>query len=209
MNLEYIYYKVLKKLQGRALRNVAKGREVKIYSGCQIYDSSIGDFSYCGSHTIMVNVEVGKFCSIAGGVTIGSAEHPMDWVSMSPVFENVKNSGTSVRFAKEELPPVKRTYIGNDVWIGAGAKIKQGVIVGNGAVIGALAMVTKDVPPYAVVGGVPAKIIRYRFSKDLIARLNASEWWNLDDNALKNVGKYIKKPEVFLSKIEDKKESYQ
>ena len=203
MNLEYIYCKILKKLQGRALKNVKKGREVKIYQGSQIYNSSIGDFTYCGPHTTMVNVEVGKFCSIAGGVTIGAAEHPMDWVSMSPVFEDVKNSGTSVRFAKEKLPEGKRTYIGNDVWIGAGAKIKQGVTIGNGAVIGAMAMVTKDVPPYAVVGGVPAKIIRYRFSEDIVTRLSVSEWWNLDDDRLRELGKYIKEPERFLSQIED------
>lgn len=201
MNLEFLYCKILKRLKGRALHNVKKGREVKIYSGCQIVDSVIGDFTYCSYDTKIINANIGKFCSIASRVTIGAAEHPLDWVSTSPVFENVKNSGTSIRFANEELPPVKTTNIGNDVWIGEGAMIKQGVTIGNGAVIGAMAMVTKDVPAYSIVAGVPAKVLRYRFTEEIIKDLEEIEWWNLDDNTLKKVGKYIKEPKKFISLV--------
>ena len=188
-------------MQGRALINVKQGRDVRIYAGCQIYNSSIGDFSYCSYQTFMNNVEVGKFCSIAANVVIGVAEHPTSWVSMSPLFEDVSNSGTRTRFAREKLPPIKRTCIGNDVWIGTGAFIKQGVIVGNGAVIGAMSVVTKDVPPYAIVGGSPAKILKYRFSEDIIERLNTSEWWNLNDDILRKVGNNIADPNLFLDSI--------
>ena len=198
MNLEYLYCKILKKLKGRALLNVKKGREVKIYSGCQIVDSVIGDFTYCSYDTKINKANIGKFCSIASRVTIGAAEHPLDWISTSPVFEDVKNSGTNVRFATEKLPPVKTTTIGHDVWIGEGAMIKQGITIGNGAVIGAMAMVTKDVPPYAIVAGIPAKIIRFRFDKNTISALQESEWWNYDDDKLKEMGKYIRNPEEFL-----------
>ncbi len=197
MNLEYIYCKILKKLKGRALHNVKKGREVKIYSGCQIIDSVIGDFTYCSYDTKINNANIGKFCSIASRVTIGAAEHPIDWISTSPVFEDVKNSGTNVKFATEKIPPVKTTNIGHDVWIGEGAMIKQGVTIGNGAVIGAMAMVTKDVPPYAIVVGIPARVIRYRFDEKRIKALQESEWWKFNDDKLKEMGRNIRNTEFF------------
>lgn len=201
MNLEYLYCKILKKLKGRALYNVKKGRGVKIYSGCHIVDTVIGDFTYCSYDSKIYKANIGKFCSIASRVTIGAAEHPMDWISTSPVFENVKNSGTNVKFAIEKLPPVKTTIIGNDVWIGEGAMIKQGVTIGNGAVIGAMAMVTKDVPPYAIVAGIPAKIIKYRFDENTIKELQKIEWWNFDDEKLREVGKNVRNPELLSNKI--------
>lgn len=197
MNLEFLYCKILRKLKGRALHNVKKGREVKIYSGCHITDSIIGDFTYCSYDTKINNANIGKFCSIAGRVTIGAAEHPLDWISTSPVFEDVKNSGTNVKFATEKLPPVKATTIGHDVWIGEGAMIKQGITIGNGAVIGAMAMVTKDIPPYAIVAGIPAKVIKYRFDENTIKALQESEWWNYSDDKLKEMGKNIRNPEFF------------
>lgn len=204
MNLEYLYCKILKKLKGRALHNVKKGRGVKIYSGSQVVESSIGDFSYCGYDNLIVKTNIGKFCSIASNVTIGAAEHPMEWISTSPLFEKVKNSGTSLRFANEELPPIKTTNIGNDVWIGERVMIKQGVTIGNGAVIGSMAMVTKDVPPYAIVAGVPARIIRYRFDESTIAALEESKWWDYSDDKLREIGKYIKEPKQFLESIRNK-----
>lgn len=201
MNLEFLYCKILRKLKGRALHNVKKGRQVKIYSGCHIVDTVIGDFTYCSYDSKINKANIGKFCSIASNVTIGAAEHPTEWISTSPLFENVKNSGTSLRFANEELPPIKTTNIGNDVWIGERVMIKQGVTIGNGAVIGSMAMVTKDVPPYAIVAGVPARIIRYRFDEITIATLEESKWWDYSDDKLREVGKYIKTPRKFIEAI--------
>ncbi len=198
INLEYLYCKILKKLKGRALHNVKKGRGVKIYSGCHIIDTVIDDFTYCSYDSKIYNAKIGKFCSIASRVTIGAAEHPLDWISTSPVFEDVKNSGTNVKFATEKMPLVKTTNIGHDVWIGEGAMIKQGVTIGNGAVIGAMAMVTKDVPPYAIVAGIPAKLIRYRFDENIIIGLQESKWWNYDDGKLREVGKNIKNPGILV-----------
>lgn len=206
MNIEYIISKIFKKLRGKALLNVVTGREVKIYSGCQIVDSSIDDYTYCSYDTTINKANIGKFCSIAGNVIIGAAEHPTTWVSTSPVFENVKNSGTSVKFAIEKLPPVKITTIGNDVWIGASAMIKQGVTVGNGAVIGAMAMVTKDVPPYAIVVGIPARIIRYRFDEATIKELEETKWWELSEEDLRKIGKYVKEPRKFIEAIKQQKQ---
>lgn len=203
MNLEFLYCKILRKLKGRALHNVKKGRQVKIYSGCHIVDTVIGDFTYCSYDSKINKANIGKFCSIASRVTIGAAEHPLNWASTSPVFEDVKNSGASFKFVKEELPPAKVINIGHDVWIGEGAMIKQGVTIGNGAVIAAMAMVTKDVPPYAIVGGVPAKIIKYRFPDDIILKINASEWWNKDDEIIRDASSLIKNPELFLIRIEE------
>ena len=80
--------------------------------------------------------------------------------------------------------------IGNDVWIGDGAFIKNGVTIGDGAIIGARAVVTKDIPPYAIVVGVPAKILKYRFSEQIIDRLLNTKWWNLDDSIIKKLPYY-------------------
>ena len=132
----------------------------------------------------------------------------MEWASTSPVFQNVKNSGSSVRFAKNELPKAKRTIIGHDVWIGHRAIVKAGVTIGTGAVIGAGAVVTKDVPAYAIVVGVPSQIIRYRFDKQMIEELISVEWWNLGDTALQELGEYIRNPQEFINRVKLYKQSH-
>lgn len=201
-SLLYLYSKFFKiVLRGKTVANCVFGKDVKINSGSQVIDSKIGNYSYVGYDSTILNAEIGSFCSIADHVAIGNAQHPTSWVSTSPVFQNVVHSGPSKRFCKNDVEPSLRTIIGSDVWIGWNAVIKAGVTIGHGAIIGAGAVVTKDVPPYAVVGGCPARIIKYRFGQDLCQDLIESNWWDLDDLRIQSVAQYIQNPEKFVSEV--------
>lgn len=202
MSILYYYSKFFKKIiRGKAIKNSIVDKTCKVGSGSQVVNSKIDKFSYCGYDCEILNAHIGKFTSIANNVYIGGAEHPIDWVSMSPVFQNIKNSGSKIRFSLLELPKSKTTIIGSDVWIGHGVSIKQGVKIGDGAVIGTGSIVTKDVEAYSIVAGCPAKIIKYRFSREIIEKLLDSKWWNLDEKILFEISKYIKEPETFIKAI--------
>lgn len=178
-------------------------------------ETDIGAFTYFVSGVVN-NVKFGRYCSVAADVNVGAGSHPIDWLSTHPFqFRNEFRFkvGDDFEFSKEykehivdrqkkASTKVKITRIGNDVWIGNGAFILPGVVVGDGAIIAARAVVTKDVPPYAIVGGNPARVIKYRFSDDLINRLINSQWWDyapwdLCDLQFHNI-------EEVLTKIENK-----
>lgn len=143
---------------------------------------SVGKKTYGNLYVLAFNrdskLEIGHFCSIAPGVTfILSADHPTDKVSTYPF--KVKIMGEALEgTSKGDI------IVGDDVWIGYGATIMSGVKIGQGAVIAAGAVVTKDVPPYAIVGGVPAKILKYRFSEEQISELVKIDYSRLEDSEI-------------------------
>ena len=163
--------------------NSELNKPVSVNKASRIYGSSIGRYTYVARDCLIQNTEIGRFCSIADGCSIGMPSHPTDMMSTSPVFLEGRNPlrANLASFRYENCP---RTVIGNDVWIGTDAKIKSGLSIGDGAIIAAGAVVTKDVEPYAIVGGVPAKTIRYRFPKETIELLLNKKWWELSDGEI-------------------------
>lgn len=161
-------------------------KSVVVYRGAKIKGSLVGRHSYIGNNTDVENAEIGSFCSIADHCRIGMASHTLNKLSTSPIF-TLKVNGCQEQWADKDTEDTKheRTILGNDVWIGSHVLVKGGVHIGNGACVAAGAVVVKDVPPYAIVGGVPAKVIRYRFPEDVIAQLEKLKWWNLPDEELK------------------------
>lgn len=169
-----------------------KGEKLKIEEGvvAEQYSTmpwkgfaSVGAFSYSTSH-FGGNIKIGRFCSIASNVTVMGGNHPLNRFTTHMVTYN----GNFDAFARDELHAEwhlkpfttisPQPVIGHDVWIGSNAVLKCGITVGDGAVIAASAVVTKDVPPYAIVAGVPAKIIKYRFSPEMIEEFLAVKWWD-------------------------------
>ena len=177
------------------------------------HEFAIGAFSYMVSGFYFA-VEIGRYCSIGEAVQMGRQDHPTGWLSTSPFqYLNDKLFSVGDDFSSSaeyhgyishlvgSVPGTKlqRTKIGNDVWIGHGAFLKAGVSVGDGAIIAAQSVVTKDVPPYAIVAGNPATIKRFRIPPNLISRVLALEWyrfapWQLGDvpfNDLENAIEYL------------------
>jgi acetyltransferase-like isoleucine patch superfamily enzyme len=143
-----------------------------------------GAFSYFNSSFSYFLTEIGRYCSVAGGVQMGAPEHPMDWVTTSSCaydrniwadFEIDRRFQGPV-FKEKDIKP-HTVIIEHDVWIGGDAYIKAGVKLGTGCVIGNSAVVTKDVPPYAIVVGNPGRIVKYRFPDEIISDLLESAWW--------------------------------
>ncbi|MCP1489066.1 acetyltransferase-like isoleucine patch superfamily enzyme [Pseudomonas fluorescens] len=156
---------------------------------------AIGAHTYIRSDCVLSAVSsIGRFCSISTRCFIGQqkSSHPTDWLSSHPF----QYTGTALTFD----PVVADVTIGHDVWIGHSAMILEGVQIGTGAIIATRALVTQDVPPYAIVAGTPAKIIKYRHDPDTIEKLLASEWWNVDVNALQTLP--LDDPEAALIQLQ-------
>lgn len=198
-------------------KNKYKNKNLELSLGCDIINSEfgknnflgenvtltnsfLGDYSYINSGSKLRNTKVGKFCSIGPNVQIILGKHPFDFVSSHPTFyANNKPFETFSDF--NYIDEYDNVVIGNDVWIGEGVLIPGGVTIGDGAVITARAVVTKDVEPYSVVGGVPAKFIKYRFTTEIIEEIKASKWWDWPDDKLKASHKLFHKPEFFIKNL--------
>ena len=143
----------------------------------------VGRYSYVNRHSFIgQSVLMGRYCSIARNVDIGAENHPLDFLSTHPFQYNSHHFDAAENydaFARKLSSHVPATQIGHDVWVGSSSVIVSGVTIGTGAVIGANAFVNKDVPPYAIVAGAPARVIRYRFDPETIQALLASHWWDL------------------------------
>ena len=152
----------------------------------------IGRNTYINPDSDLTNCKIGRFCSIGPGISVIADSHPSSvFVSTSPSFfsTNRQNGQTFVTKNKFEDRLSVDGYdivIGNDVWVGTKAMIKGGITIGDGAIVAMGAVVTKDVPPYAIVGGVPAKIIKFRFTEEQIAKLLDIQWWNQSDEWLRS-----------------------
>lgn len=153
------------------------GQGVRVAPGVQLGPGvAIGDYSYVNDGTVVGSGTIGRFCSLGYYCGIGMHEHPLDFLSTSPLLYGGRNI-----FRAEPIwddfprPP----SIGSDVWLGSNVTILQGVTVGHGAVIAAGAVVTKDVPPFAIAGGVPARVIRFRFPPEIVRDLLELRWWEL------------------------------
>ncbi|SDY98328.1 CatB-related O-acetyltransferase [Pseudomonas sp. NFIX28] len=195
--IEYFFSRVLKKARGKAVIDSSIPSTSKVESGSTVLGTTFGAYSFCGYDCTFIKCEVGRFCSIASKVVVGGARHPMEYVSTSPVFLSHKES-IKTKFSRHEYHWQPRTVIGHDVWIGEGVYVKGGVTIGVGAVVGMGSVVTKDIPPYAIYAGNPARLIRYRFSEAVIAALLKSQWWEYSDEELRAVAPDFNYPETFL-----------
>ena len=169
-------------------KNSKVGKYCIIYENVSVLNSNIDNFSYVQKNSQINNAKVGKFCSIASNVNIGLAEHPLNFLSTNPcIYDKSQPVLFSFDTAQCDRELVPTTSIDADVWVGQNALIKAGVSVGVGAVIGAGAVVVKDVLPYSIVGGVPAKHLKWRFDKEKRDELLSLKWWEQDIDSITQI----------------------
>ncbi len=197
VNPGFFINKFIKLIHRPALRDceIEKTASVGMASNC--IRVKMGRYSYMGFYNSVCDTTIGSFCSIASYCAIGGGRHPLNAVSTSPVFYAGRNS-MGKNFSNIPEEENQGVEIGNDVWIGEAVFINDGLKIGTGAVIGAHSVVTKDVPPYAIVAGAPAKILRYRFDEETIQRLLESKWWEWSDEKLANKAEFFDAPERLL-----------
>jgi phosphonate metabolism protein (transferase hexapeptide repeat family) len=178
--------------------NCRFGKYNTIRKYARMRNVDMGDYSYVGRESQVYEACIGKFTCIGPGVTIGPGEHPTDRISIHPMFYSTRAQSNLVSVESNRFDEMPTTVIGHDVWIAQGAILRSGIRVGDGAIIAAGAVVVQDVPDYAVVGGVPAKIIKYRFDEQERDRLAQIAWWNWDAETLRASVDKMNRPDLFF-----------
>lgn len=170
-----------------------------IYNNVSLSEVVLGDFTYIAGNTNISRTKIGKFCSIGPDCKIGLGRHPTkDFVSTHPIFFSTLKQAQVTFADKDYFEEFQNIEIGNDVWLGANVVVVDGIKIGDGVVVAAGSVVTKEIPPYAIVGGVPAKIIKYRFEKEEIEKLLEMKWWDMDVEYLKTNFKKFHNATEFL-----------
>lgn len=167
-----------------------------------LLESTVGRCTYIACNSQVSNASIGSFCSIGPNFLCGWGIHPLNGISTSPMFYSTKKQNGTTLSETDKIEERKRIIIGNDVFIGANVTVLDGVTIGDGAVIGAGAVVSKDIPPYAVAVGCPIRIIKYRFENEQIEALKKLEWWNFDDERLKEVERFFFDVDGFIQYVE-------
>jgi len=183
------------------INNCEFEKYVVIFENSRLYAAKIGAYSYIQMGGRIFNCEIGRFCSIAASVSIAPGMHPLECTSTHPSFYFATPSLPKIYVTHDKFPVYSPVRIGNDVWIGEKVVILDGVKVGDGAVIAAGAIVIKDVEPYSVVGGVPARHIKYRFDEHTIQLVQESQWWNYTDEWFEENKELMLDTEKFVEHI--------
>jgi phosphonate metabolism protein (transferase hexapeptide repeat family) len=188
------------------LRNAKLGRFTEIKERVAFSDAELGDYSYVERQAEVIYARIGKFCCIASNTRVNALEHPLERVSQHKMTYRANEYFLGAKLDGEfrEKRQGKSVETGNDVWIGHGAIIKPGVKIGHGGVVAAGAIVTRDVPAYAIVAGVPAKFMRWRFEPKISARIITLAWWDWEHDRLAGVVEDMRllSAEAFLEKYE-------
>ena len=189
---------------GCVIQNTTFGRYVEIGASSVLLNSEVGDYSYCTQRCDFANTSIGKFANIAAFSRIGATDHPMENASLhhflyrsDDYFDDAEPDAAFFAHRQSRV-----ATIGHDTWIGHGAMIKPEVTLGHGSIVASGAVVTKDVPPYMIVAGMPATSLRRRFSENVSERLMALAWWDWDHSRLRAALTDFRglKAEAFLEK---------